>query len=72
MNSLRHLVEYTESSRELVRLSSVECLQTTAGQGTWGITNEPCPVNLNWSVLEMLWLESLETPKDNSIRREDD
>ena len=72
MNSLRHCVEYTESSRELVRLSSVECLQSTAGQGTWGITDEPCPVNLNWSVLERIWLESLETPKDSTIRREDD
>jgi hypothetical protein len=72
MNSLRHCVEYTESSRELVRISGVECLQRTAGLGTWGIVDEPCPVNLNWAVLERIWLESLETPKDNTIRREDD
>ena len=72
MNSLRHCVEYTESSRELVRLSGIECLQRTAGLGTWGIVDEPCPVSLNWAVLERIWLESLETPKDNTIRREDD
>ena len=72
MNSLRHLVEYTESSRELVRISSIECLQATAGLGTWGIVDEPCPVNLNWLVLEQIWIESLETPKDNTIRRYDD
>ena len=72
MNSLRHCVEYTESSRELVRLSSTEGLQATAGIGTWGVVDEPCPVNLNWPVLEMLWIESLETPTDNTIRRYDD
>jgi len=72
MNSLRHCVEYTESSRELVRLSSTEGLQATAGIGTWGVVEEPCPVNLNWLILEMLWVESLETPTDNTIRRYDD
>ena len=72
MNSLRHLVEYTESSREFVRISGIECLQATAGLGTWGIVDEPCPVNLNWLVLEQIWIESLETPKDNTIRRYDD
>ena len=76
MTSLRHCIEYTESSRGLRRPfkgGSTPCSeQRTAGQGTWGITDEPCPVNLNWAVLEMIWLESLETPKDNSIRREDD
>mgnify|MGYP003650031321 CR=1 FL=1 len=56
MNSLRHCVEYTESSRELVRLSSTEGLQATAGIGTWGVVEEPCPVNLNWLILEMLWV----------------
>ena len=72
MNSLRHCVEYIESSRELVRLSSTEGLQSIAGQGTWGIVEEPCPVNLNWLVLEKIWVESLETPVDNTIRRYDD
>jgi hypothetical protein len=72
MNSLRHCVEYTESSRELVRISGTEGLQATAGLGTWGIVEEPCPVNLNWLVLEKIWVESLETPKDNTIRRYDD
>jgi hypothetical protein len=72
MNSLRHCVEYTESSRELVRISGTEGLQATAGLGTWGIVEEPCPVNLNWLVLEKIWVESLETPTDNTIRRYDD
>ena len=72
MNSLRHCVEYTESSRELVRISGTEGLQATAGLGTWGIVEEPCPVNLNWLVLEKIWVESLETPVDNTIRRYDD
>jgi hypothetical protein len=72
MNSLRHCVEYTESSRELVRISGTEGLQLTAGLGTWGIVEEPCPVNLNWLVLEKIWVESLETPTDNTIRRYDD
>ena len=69
MNSLRHCIEYTNSSRELVRLSGMEGLQSTAGQGSWGIVEEPCPVNLNWLVLEKIWVESLETPVDNTIRR---
>ena len=72
MNSLRHCIEYTNSSRELVRLSGMEGLQSTAGQGSWGIVEEPCPVNLNWLVLEKIWVESLETPVDNTIRRYDD
>ena len=72
MNSLRHCIEYTNSSRELVRLSGMEGLQSTAGQGSWGIVEEPCPVNLNWLVLEKVWVESLETPVDNTIRRYDD
>ena len=72
MNSLRHCIEYTNSSRELVRLSGMEGLQSTAGQGSWGIVEEPCPVNLNWLVLEKSWVESLETPVDNTIRRYDD
>ena len=72
MNSLRHCIEYTNSSRELVRLSVMEGLQSTAGQGSWGIVEEPCPVNLNWLILEKIWVESLETPVDNTIRRYDD
>ena len=72
MNSLRHCVEYTASSRELVRISGTESLQATAGIGTWGVVEEPCPVNLDWLVLEKIWVESLETPTDNTIRRYDD
>ena len=67
MNSLKHLVEYTESTKESVRLSSTQCLQSRVGNGTWGIADDPCPVNLNWRTVRSLWIETLEMPRDNSI-----
>ena len=66
MNSLRHLVEYIESTRQIKRKPGEIVSRNTAGHGSYGIVEEPC-VSHGWvPPLTIL------PPIDNTIRRYDD
>ena len=62
MNSLKHLIEYIESTRQLSR-GDTECLQISVGHGDYGIVEEPCVLNGWMPPLTVL------PPIDNTIRR---
>ena len=47
--TLKHLVEYIESTRQLSREKGENILPPcTAGHGDYGIVDEPCVVDLQW------------------------
>jgi hypothetical protein len=62
--TLKHLVEYIESTRQLSRKKGENIIQASVGHGDYGIVEEPCGVDLRW----MPPLTIL-PPRDYSMRR---
>ena len=65
--TLKHLVEYIESTRQIGRGKNEQVIQASAGHGGYGIVEEPCGVHA-------LWIPPLTVlpPRDYSLRRYND